>query len=73
MQKGKIARVELFDFSQPESRGLLKGFTVIKKKALVVLAALAMFSIVGSTLAANINLNGSAPVEFGQGVAQASQ
>jgi len=64
--------VELLDFSRPESRGPLMRFTETKKKALVVLAALAMFSIVGSTLAANINLNGSAPVEFGQGVAQAT-
>ena len=45
-------------------------FTGVKKKALAVLAALSIFTFVGSTLASNITLNGSAPVEFGQGVAQ---
>lgn len=57
-------RVELFDFSRPESRGPLMRFTGVKKKALVVLAALSIFTFVDSTLASNITLNGSAPVEF---------
>ena len=41
-------------------------------KQLLAIAGLAGFIAIGSTLAANINLNSGTPVEFGQGVAQAT-
>ena len=40
------------------------------KLRLIALSLLPALAILGTTLAANINLNGSTPVEFGQGVAQ---
>ena len=40
------------------------------KRRLIPLSLLPALAILGTTLAANINLNGSTPVEFGQGVAQ---
>ena len=41
-----------------------------KIKSLLPIGALVAVVALGSTLAANINLNGNTPVEFGQGVAQ---
>lgn len=54
----------LIDFttSQPRPKPLLKRFRVVFAVA-VLLGA----SALGSTLAANINLNGDSNVEFGQG------
>lgn len=42
------------------------------KVALLASAGLALVATIGTTLAANINLNTGKPVEFGQGVAQAT-
>ena len=58
--------MRIFDFNPNKSNS---------KRALISL--LAIFSLgaavlIGSTLAANINLNSGGPVEFGQGVAQAT-
>lgn len=56
-----------FDSPDRESRGLKKSLKVIVGVG-VISGALA----IGSTLAANINLNSGAPVEFGQGMVQAT-
>ena len=47
---------------------------ILQKNRTKVFSAVFVVAVIslGSTLAANINLNGSTPVEFGQGVAQAT-
>ncbi|CAB4757057.1 unannotated protein [freshwater metagenome] len=54
-----------FNKSEPKRSGEKKSLAI-----LVGIGALVGVIALGSTLAASINLNGGAPVEFGQGVAQ---
>lgn len=61
--------MSLLDFSdlEPSRGGRKKSF-----KTIIGIGAIAGVVVLGSTLAASINLNGGGPVEFGQGVTQAT-
>lgn len=61
--------MSLLDFSdlEPNRGGHKKSF-----KTIIGIGAIAGVVVLGSTLAASINLNGGGPVEFGQGVTQAT-
>ena len=54
-----------FNDSDPKSSGEKKSLSI-----LIGIGALVGLVVLGSTLAASINLNSGSPVEFGQGVAQ---
>ena len=56
-----------FDSPEPRRKSGKKSF-----KALVGIGAIVGAVAIGSTFAASINLNSSGPVEFGQGVTQAT-
>jgi hypothetical protein len=60
--------MSLLDFSDTPSRG--KGTPRKSLKLILGIGAIAGVVTLSSTLAASINLNSGAPVEFGQGVAQ---
>lgn len=60
--------MSLLDFSDTPSRG--KGTPRKSLKLILGIGAIAGVVTLSSTLAASINLNSGAPVEFGQGIAQ---
>ena len=62
--------MDLLTFKPEKARGPRVRSFLLNKNAVIVYALLAIFGFLGNTLAASINLNDSAPVEFGQGIAQ---
>ena len=64
--------MELLKFTPEKGKSPRLRTFLLNKRAVAVYALLALFGFLGTSLAANINLNDLAPVEFGQGVAQTS-